>query len=404
MPPQRASLTGRDVSTMQRRRARRALQVRQKILGRAVDPLDIVDDEQHRRAIAERHDQLLEHIEQRVLFARARPPRRLRIAGQPQPGRKRDTGRRTIAFERREHRVDRRVRDVGRTVGVELPMRADEPQDRKQRMILPLRLASAMRERVACARTVSHSPCTRRDLPIPASPTTSRGGTPCITRRCRASVSCHARSSAPSSRVRPIIGARMPPSSESNGVSARRSPSSSCTGCGARPARASRNPVGRKSTCRSSASRASSLIRICPPGQPQQPRRGGRRRSARPLRRMRENLPDVNRGGQFDAPAFAAVRTAGFGRHRQPRAPGHPHHVECRTCARARADRYRLAGRNGTAACRRAARRPARHSRRRYPRTSSATAPRSGRAGRRDRFPHGVAGRLRRSSRNSTAW
>ncbi|ESS36715.1 hypothetical protein P355_1950 [Burkholderia cenocepacia KC-01] len=67
-------------------------------------------------------------------------------------------------------------------------------------------------------------------------------------------------------------------------------------------------------------------------GQPQQPRRRGGRRHARHVRRMREHLPDVNRGGHFDPPALFALGStaAGGRRRRQPRAPGDAHHVERR--------------------------------------------------------------------------
>ena len=234
MPPQRASLTGRDVSTMQSAAARdeRCRYARKSSVERSIHwtssttsntgaplPSDTINCSSTSNSAS---------------CSRA-PGHLAAFASQGSPSRrKRDTGRRTIAFERREHRVDRRVRDVGRTVGVELPMRADEPQDRKQRMIL----------------LPGWHPQCANAWPVPARSRTARvrGATCRFPRRRRRAAAAHralrddavqaspaTRSSAPSSRVRPIIGARMPPSSESNGVSARRSPSSSCTGCGRGP-------------------------------------------------------------------------------------------------------------------------------------------------------------------------
>lgn len=53
--------------------SRRTAQRLQKILGRTVDPLNVLDDEQDLSAVAKRDDQLFQHVEQRLLFAHARP-------------------------------------------------------------------------------------------------------------------------------------------------------------------------------------------------------------------------------------------------------------------------------------------------------------------------------------------
>lgn len=244
-----------------------------------------------------------------------------------------------IAIERCDHCVDRRERGGGRAIGIDMPMRADEPQDRKQRVVLPLGQAPAMRERVApvpngLAQRV-HEPrlaepsladdepryTVRRRLAAHRATMAPLRFPPRVQQRVElARAADHRRTHAGVERIERRIGV---PLAEQLVNRLRRE---------ARP----RQPQRGRPEIGMPFEREPRIVadqNLSGPGQPQQSRRRGRRRAARHVRRMRERLPDVDRGRHFDPPAVSCRGNAAAGsrRHRQPRAPGYPHDVERRT-------------------------------------------------------------------------